>query len=312
MKDALVIENLRIEYPISKKESKVAVENLSMKIFNGEFFGLLGPNGAGKTSVISAITGLVGAASGKIEIFGHPAGSKAAKRLIGFVPQELIGYGFFTVTEVLRFYSGYFGVTNNESYMQETMLRLQLTEHAHKLVSQLSGGMKRRLLIAKALLHRPKILLLDEPSAGVDVELRQILWEFMVDLNRQGTTILLTTHYLEEAQRLCKRVAIVNHGKLLAMDATGEIIGSLSNRMIRMTLNDPAWMPVLTEDSKKVRVVKREGLELLLAVESKTNLQQIVQQLNLPLEKIQDLTVEEGSLESAFLKLVKQGVRANG
>jgi ABC-2 type transport system ATP-binding protein len=286
--NALFIDHLRIEYSAADGK-KVAVEDLCLEVEPGEFFGLLGPNGAGKTSVISAITGLVPSASGNIKIFGQKAGSREARRLVGFVPQELVSYGFFTVDEILKYSSGYFGISENSKKINELLDRLQLISYRKKLVSQLSGGLKRRLLIAKALLHSPKILLLDEPSAGVDVELRTILWDFMAELNREGMTIVLTTHYLEEAQRLCKRVAILNNGKLLALDATGGLISSLSERVIFFDL--------------------KEGDPRRVVAQGKESISEIMLRLNIPLDSVQDIRTEEGSLESAFLKLVGAGHR---
>ncbi|MBN8555590.1 MAG: ABC transporter ATP-binding protein [Deltaproteobacteria bacterium] len=228
MTPALHIQDLRIEYRL-KDDVKVAVERLSLTIEHGELFALLGPNGAGKTSMISAMVSLIPFQGGEIKIFDHPAGTVAAKKCIGLVPQELVSYGFFTVNEILQFVSGYYGILNNQKRIDYLLERLQLQSQKNKLVSQLSGGMKRRMLIAKALVHSPKILLLDEPSAGVDVELRTILWDFVKELNASGMTIILTTHYLEEAQRLCKRTAIMDHGKLLAMDYTDKIIADEKN-----------------------------------------------------------------------------------
>lgn len=223
---ALEIQNLRITYS-SGKAVTTAVNDLSFSVEEGEFFGLLGPNGAGKTSLISAVTSLVPYQGGEIRIFDERAGTENAKRFIGYVPQELVSYGFFTVNEILNFASGYFGIRKNQKKIDELLERLQLMPSKHKLVGHLSGGQKRRLLIAKALLHSPRLLLLDEPSAGVDVELRNILWEFARDLNRDGMTVLLTTHYLEEAERLCGRVAIIDKGKLLALDAAASLVAKM-------------------------------------------------------------------------------------
>jgi ABC-2 type transport system ATP-binding protein len=228
MSNAIEIKDLRIEYRL-KDDVKIAVERLSFSIEGGELFALLGPNGAGKTSVISAMTSLIPFQGGEIRIFGHPAGSVEAKKCVGLVPQEAISYGFFTVNEILHFISGYYGIAKNQKRIDFLLDRLQLTSQKNKLVSQLSGGMKKRLAIAKALVHSPKVLLLDEPSAGVDVELRAILWEFVNELNASGMTIVLTTHYLEEAQRLCKRTAIMDKGKLLALDFTQNIIAQEKN-----------------------------------------------------------------------------------
>ena len=193
-----------------------AVKDVQFSIGRGEIFGLLGPNGAGKTSVISMITTLVSMTSGEILIFGksllkHP---QEVKKLIGVVPQEIVNQGFFNLTEILTFHSGYYGVRNNRAYIDYLLKRLALWEHRNKQVKQLSGGMKRRLMIAKALVHKPRLLLLDEPTAGVDIELRSSLWEFVRELQKEGISILLTTHYLEEAEALCGRVGIIQQGEL--------------------------------------------------------------------------------------------------
>lgn len=235
---ALKYENLVVEYN-SRSGIKRAVDQVSFSVEEGELFSLLGPNGAGKTSMISATTSLIPYQGGKIEILGHRAGSTEAKRSLGIVPQELVGYGFFTVNEILGFASGYFGFSNNQKHIDSLLEKLQLTNHRDQLVSQLSGGMKRRMLIAKALVHRPKVLLLDEPSAGVDVELRTILWDYVKELNKAGMTIILTTHYLEEAERLCERTAILDHGKLISLDKTRAIIersdsGSLEAAFLKL------------------------------------------------------------------------------
>lgn len=238
MSEALEIQNLRVEYS-HKDQKTIAVQDVSLSLRSGEFFSLLGPNGAGKTSIISALVGLVPFQAGEIKIFGSPASSLEAKRLIGYVPQELVSYGFFNVNEVLRFTSGYFGIRKNQARIDDLLERLQLSAFKYKLVSSLSGGMKRRLSIAKALLHQPRLLLLDEPSAGVDVELRAILWDFARELNQEGMTILLTTHYLEEAERLCERTAILNKGKLVMCKPTADILkemgeGSLEEAFLKL------------------------------------------------------------------------------
>lgn len=232
---ALDIQNLVVEYA-SPDGPKRAVDGVSLQIASGEFFALLGPNGAGKTSILSAITNLIRFKSGSIKIFGFPVGSLEARRCLGVVPQELVSHGYFNVREILEFHAGYFGIQHSRQRIDELLLRLGLSAFAHKPVSALSGGMKRRLLIAKALIHQPKLLLLDEPSAGVDVELRTILWDYMKELNQQGMTILLTTHYLEEAERLCERVAIMDHGCFVALDKTKNISkdGNLESAFLKL------------------------------------------------------------------------------
>lgn len=302
MTKAVEIKNLSVLYDKTVR----AVDQLSLEVEEGEFFGLLGPNGAGKTSVISSMTGLLDVRYGKILIFGHPAGSIEAKRLMGVVPQESVHHGFFSVEEILKFFSGYYGIWNNKKRIEYLLERLQLSEHRKKQVSQLSGGMKRRLLIAKALIHSPKLLLLDEPSAGVDIELRALLWEFMKDLNRQGTSILLTTHYLEEAERLCHRLAIMDQGRILALDSTRQLISSRTERQIQIRLGSPVHLN--SGSIPGVLKVEREGDWLRFTCLGDVSVGEILKNIGVPLQNIKDIQVQEGALETAFLRILKGDV----
>src|SRR6478736_6232498 len=218
---AIEIRNVRKRY----KELQ-ALKGVSFSVEEGEFFGLLGPNGAGKTTLISILAGLARADSGTISVRGHDVVSdfRAARRALGIVPQELVFDPFFTVRESLRIQSGYFGLRNNDDWIDEVMANLDLTEKADVNTRKLSGGMKRRVLVAQALVHRPPVIVLDEPTAGVDVELRQGLWQFIARLNREGHTVLLTTHYLEEAEALCNRIAMLKKGRLVALNRTSDLI----------------------------------------------------------------------------------------
>ena len=218
---ALSIKDVRKSY------GKVqALDGISFDIQQGEFFGLLGPNGAGKTTLISTMAGLSRPDSGKIEVMGHDVEKdfRIARRQLGVVPQELVFDPFFTVRETLRFQSGYFGLRNNDDWIDEIMANLDLTSKAQSNMRSLSGGMKRRVLVAQALVHRPPVIVLDEPTAGVDVELRQSLWQFISRLNQAGHTIVLTTHYLEEAESLCARIAMLKGGRLVALDTTENLL----------------------------------------------------------------------------------------
>jgi len=203
-----------------------ALDDVSLDIGQGEFFGLLGPNGAGKTTLISILAGLTRADSGRAAIMGHDVVDdyREARRALGVVPQELVYDPFFNVRETLRIQSGYFGLRRNDPWIDEVMHHLDLTRHADKGTQSLSGGMKRRLLVAQALVHKPPVIVLDEPTAGVDVELRRSLWEFIARLNREGHTILLTTHYLEEAEKLCNRIAMLKAGRVVALDVTRNLL----------------------------------------------------------------------------------------
>lgn len=225
--NALSIQNLNVDYPVDGTVKR-AVDHFNLEMKPGEILGLLGPNGAGKTSIISATTALLQKFEGKIEIFGHPSGSPEAKLSVGLVPQEMISYGFFNVREIMEFNAGFFGVSKPGARIEMLLKKLQLWDAREKKVGQLSGGMKRRLAIAKALIHSPKLLLLDEPSAGVDVELRDILWSYVRELNSNGTSILLTTHYLEEAEELCEHIAVIHRGKLIGLDTTKNLLEKMN------------------------------------------------------------------------------------
>ncbi len=221
MQSAVLVEHLTKSYG-----SLQALKNVSLDVKEGEFFGLLGPNGAGKTTLISILAGLCRPDSGRAFVMGTNVQTNfiEARRLLGVVPQELVFDPFFTVRETLRFQSGYFGIRNNDDWIDEIMTNLDLTSKANSNMRSLSGGMKRRVLDAQALVHRPPVIVLDEPTAGVDVELRQSLWKFISRLNQDGHTILLTTHYLEEAESLCGRIAMLKSGQVVALDTTQNLL----------------------------------------------------------------------------------------
>ncbi|MGO3741554.1 ABC transporter ATP-binding protein [Kerstersia sp.] len=256
---AVLIDHVSKVYPprertwrdwFSKREARPgfpALNDISLRIEHGEFFGLLGPNGAGKTTLISILAGLSYASSGKASICGYDVRDQyqQARRALGVVPQELVYDPFFTVRQTLRIQSGYFGLRNNDDWIDEILFNLGLTDKADSNMRALSGGMKRRVLVAQALVHRPPVIILDEPTAGVDVDLRRTLWEFISRLNREGHTILLTTHYLEEAQELCGRIAMMRRGRLMALDTTEALLASaggtdLEDAFVRiMQLEEP-------------------------------------------------------------------------
>lgn len=302
---ALSIDDLSVVYE-SGRNKKVAVDRFSLEVREGEFFALLGPNGAGKTSVISTVSSLIPVKHGSVNIFGKPAGSIAAKALIGVVPQELVHHGFFTVNQVLNFFSGYYGISKNQKHIDFLLEHLALAPQKNLRVSQLSGGMKRRLLIAKALVHQPKLLLLDEPSAGVDIELRAILWDFMRELNAKGTTILLTTHYLEEAQRLCERIAIMSHGKLLSLDHTGKLLSDMVEKEVTFTLRDGVHLAphILENPPHGFKGLKSFDRQLRFRLEKSYQLHEVLDKLGLELQDLIDVQMKEGSLEHAFMKIV--------
>jgi ABC-2 type transport system ATP-binding protein len=215
-----------------------ALSGIDLDIRQGEFFGLLGPNGAGKTTLISILAGLVRADRGSARVMGHDvrADYRAARRSLGVVPQELVFDPFFSVRETLRIQSGYFGVRDNRAWIDEVMQHLDLATKADVNMRALSGGMKRRVLVAQALVHKPPVIVLDEPTAGVDVELRQALWQFIRRLNREGHTIVLTTHYLEEAEALCGRIAMLKQGRVVALDSTANLLKRVHHLFLRLRL----------------------------------------------------------------------------
>ena len=216
-----------------------ALDQVSFDIQAGEFFGLLGPNGAGKTTLISILAGLLKSSGGAIRVhdLDVQTQSQQVRKLLGVVPQELVFDPFFSVREALTFQSGYFGVTGNDAWIDELLDNLGLADKANHNMRQLSGGMKRRVLVAQALVHKPPVIVLDEPTAGVDVELRQTLWQFIARLNREGHTVLLTTHYLEEAEALCSRIAMLKLGKVVALDNTSTLLKNASSNVLRFKLD---------------------------------------------------------------------------
>jgi ABC-2 type transport system ATP-binding protein len=218
-----------------------ALDNVSFDIQEGEFFGLLGPNGAGKTTLISILAGLSRATGGKVLVQGSDVLTDyaQARRKLGIVPQELVFDPFFNVREALRIQSGYFGVKNNDAWIDELLESLGLADKATSNMRQLSGGMKRRVLVAQALVHKPPVIVLDEPTAGVDVELRQTLWQFVAKLNKEGHTVLLTTHYLEEAEALCNRIAMLKQGQVVALATTSDLLKAASSSVLRFKLDAP-------------------------------------------------------------------------
>jgi len=279
----------------------MALKGIDLAIHEGEFFALLGPNGAGKTSLINILAGPNLKTSGTIKIMGLDIDKhrQETKFLLGIVPQEISFDSFFTVNEVLVLQSGYYGIRNNQSYIDEILEKLGLADKKYSNTRALSGGMKRRLLIAKALVHKPKVLILDEPTAGVDVELRHSLWNYMRELNKQGLTILLTTHYLEEAQNLCKRTAIIHDGNMVALDDTKNLIKSLGNQK-KMTLSFAKKLEQIPKEFDKYRPYQKDARELSLHFDQK-DLPKILQAIT-PLNPI-DIELEGDKLEDVFIKL---------
>jgi ABC-2 type transport system ATP-binding protein len=285
-----------------------ALGDVSLDIQQGEFFGLLGPNGAGKTTLISIIAGLSRADSGTISIQGHDVVSdyRQARRLLGVVPQELVFDPFFTVRETLRMQSGYFGLHNNDAWIDEVMHNLDLTGKADSNMRSLSGGMKRRVLVAQALVHKPPVIMLDEPTAGVDVELRQTLWKFIARLNREGHTVVLTTHYLEEAQALCNRIAMLKLGQVVALDSTAALIKRISGSQLVVKLAEgtlPASLYALLSHPDEVNAEKKYTLRVTDPAEVESILARL-REANLTIE---DMQLHQADLEDVFIQIMDGG-----
>ena len=269
---AISFQNVSKTYTSATGKSFQALSDVGFDVQPGEFFGLLGPNGAGKTTLISILAGLSQATQGQVQVLGHDVvrDFSAARQALGVVPQELVFDPFFSVREALRIQSGYFGIRNNDAWIDELLHNLGLSDKANANMRQLSGGMKRRVLVGLALVHKPQVLVLDEPTAGVDVELRQTLWQFVAKLNKQGTTVLLTTHYLEEAEALCSRIAMLKQGRLVALERTSDLLSKSASSFIRFKLDTP--LPAALAERARVtgRIVQipapdAEAVETILA-----------------------------------------------
>ena len=276
-----------------------ALDGISFDIEPGEFFGLLGPNGAGKTTLISVLAGLTKASSGRVTVMGHDVVTDfaAARKALGIVPQELVFDPFFSVRETLRIQGGYFDVTNNDAWIDELLANLGLTDKANANMRQLSGGMKRRVLVAQALVHKPPVIVLDEPTAGVDVELRQTLWQFIARLNREGHTVLLTTHYLEEAEALCSRIAMLKHGRVVALDRTSALLAGTAHQMMRFKTDDalpPAMAP-------RARVT---GRIVQIAAHDATEVEATLVALRQASVRVEDLEIGRADLEDVFVEIM--------
>ncbi len=298
---ALAIDNLSKSY-----DGQQAVKEISFEIPPGEIFGLLGPNGAGKSTTINMIAGVTRIGGGRIEVFGYDnqRDYRVARRLLGVMHQEVVIDNFFTIDQTLKFHAGYYGVRDDPAWRKRLIEQLGLGPHLHKVMIKLSGGLKRRFMIAKALLHKPRLLILDEPTAGVDVELRHGLWEFVREINRAGTTILLTTHYLEEAEQMCDRIAIMHHGELIALEATGSLLERLGTRGVVVHLHQPlqtlpaalaGWGGRLDTDGRAVRLT-------LPPQQTAGDLLALLCRMGLP---VADLETKRAGLEEIFLQITK-------
>jgi len=302
---AIRIDSLSKTYAAKGTEPKRALNDVSFDVPRGQIFGLLGPNGAGKSTLINILAGLVVKSSGKITIWGfdideHP---RNAKRSIGVVPQEIIFDPFFTPRETLEIQAGLYGIPPGDRKSDELLAAMHLTDKAHAYSRTLSGGMKRRLLVAKAMVHAPPILVLDEPTAGVDVELRRQLWDYVRKLHREGVTIVLTTHYLEEAEELCDRIAIIHHGRVIANEPTRELVAKAQEKAVVVTFDrdianvptDPVFENIALIDERTLEITFRKD---------KVNAGQVLTRLTADGLGIVDVSTRDPDLEDVFLSLV--------
>ncbi|CAN5642710.1 ABC transporter ATP-binding protein [soil metagenome] len=296
---AISFQQVSKRYTPAQGKATTALDQVSFDIERGEFFGLLGPNGAGKTTLISILAGLTRASGGSVKVMGHDVITDfaAARKALGIVPQELVFDPFFTVIEALQIQSGYFGVKNNGPWIDELLANLGLSDKANSNTRQLSGGMKRRVLVAQALVHRPPVIVLDEPTAGVDVELRQTLWQFVARLNREGHTVLLTTHYLEEAEALCSKLAMLKLGKVVALDTTSSLLAGRASTMLRFKMDGPLPASLAGQSRVTGRIVQIKAhdaheVETILATLRAAGCQP------------QDLEIGRADLEDVFLEIM--------
>jgi len=279
-----------------------ALKGIDLTIAQGEFFALLGPNGAGKSTLISILAGLIKPSAGNISVMGFDVVNQyqQARQLLGVVPQELVFDPFFNVREMLRFQAGYFGRgPENDAWVDEILEGLGLADKAHVNMRKLSGGMKRRALIAQALAHKPPVIVLDEPTAGVDVELRQLMWEFIKKLNNQGHTIILTTHYLEEAETLCSRVGMMKQGEIVALDSTANLLNKFAGKQLRLTLGN-----VNLPSNIQVLLRNQENGIYTFALNDMTQIELVLSSLRGAEIRVLDMQLSEADLEDVFMSLV--------
>jgi len=304
---AISIQGLSKTY----KGGKQALDNVSFDVPRGQIFGLLGPNGAGKSTTINILAGMVTKSAGKVSIWGfdideHP---RNAKRSIGIVPQEIVFDPFFTPFEMLELYGGLYGIPKAQRRSMELLRDVHLDDKAHAWARSLSGGMKRRLLVAKALVHNPPVLVLDEPTAGVDVELRQLLWDYVRELHAQGTTIVLTTHYLEEAEQLCDRIAIINHGRVIANEPTRNLLDMAQEKAVSVTVDRDLTEAPQAPCFEKVEL-KGDRTVVITYSKTRVNAGEVLAALQSAGLGIVDVSTQEADLEDVFLNLTRAPVAA--
>jgi ABC-2 type transport system ATP-binding protein len=302
---AISFQSVTKVFPSRTGGALKALDEVTFDIEQGEFFGLLGPNGAGKTTLISILAGLARATSGRVIVHGHDVQADYAKarRTLGVVPQELVFDPFFSVRETLRIQSGYFGVKGNDDWIDELLASLGLADKANANMRQLSGGMKRRVLVAQALVHKPPVIVLDEPTAGVDVELRQTLWQFIARLNKQGHTVLLTTHYLEEAEALCGRIAMLKTGRVVALERTSELLKAAASNVLRFKMDSALPESFVGKARVTGRIVQ-------LPAHDAHEIEQYLAEIRQAGLRVEDVEIRKADLEDVFLDVMSGRARA--
>ena len=305
-KNVLTVKNLNKTYSKNGSKTINALKNLNLEVKEGEIFGLLGPNGAGKSTFINILGGSVMKSSGEVNVWGFDIDKnpRQVKASIGIVPQEVTLDPFFSPRKLLELQAGLYGVKKKDRITDTILKLVSLQDQADSYARSLSGGMKRRLLIAKAMIHQPPIIILDEPTAGVDVDLRKTLWENVKSLNAKGVTTILTTHYLEEAEKMCDRIGILNKGELVALDTTKNLLERIQTKIVSFIIDKKSNLN--NESLNSVKIISSNENKLVLSYEkSKINIDMIISELKAQNLKIFDISTDDGDLEDVFLRLTK-------
>ena len=305
-KNVLYIKDLNKIYSKNSSKSVHAINNLNLEVNEGEIFGLLGPNGAGKSTLINILSGTTIKTSGEVNVWGFnlDKNPRQVRASIGIVPQEVNIDPFFTPKNILELQAGMYGIKKKDRITDSILKLVSLEKQAKSYTRALSGGMKRRLLVAKALVHKPPIIVLDEPTAGVDVELRIKLWESVKLLNKQGVTIILTTHYLNEAEQMCNRIGILNKGNLVALDTTKNLLKRIQTKIVRFTVNKK--VNINNNSLKSINIISNEINELVISYEKNAiNISEIIKFIYNQNIKLLDISTDDGDLEDVFIRLTK-------
>ena len=305
-KNVLVVKNLNKIYSKNGLKSVQALKNLNLEVKQGEILGLLGPNGAGKSTFINILGGSVIKTGGEVNVWGFnlDINPRQVRASIGIVPQEVSFDPFFSPRNLLELQAGLYGIKKNDRITDTILKLVSLENQADSYARSLSGGMKRRLLVAKSMVHQPPIIILDEPTAGVDVELRKTLWENVKSLNNQGVTIILTTHYLEEAEKTCDRIGIINHGELVALDTTKNLLDRIQTKIVKFKIKGKSNLK--DESLNSLKLLENTNNELVVSYEkSKINIDMIISKLKGENIEIIDISTDDGDLEDVFLRLTK-------